>query len=59
MLEAFGDELDEELLRDSLRTGGAEDVLEALRRIAAADRGVDDQLLRDVLTQLHDEETDQ
>lgn len=59
MLEAFGRELDEELLRDFLRTEDAEDALNALREIAASDRVVDDQLMRDVLTRLHTKETGQ
>lgn len=56
MIAAFGEDLDEELLRSFLRNEGAEDALEALRELAASERPVDEKLLREVLHRLHGEE---
>jgi hypothetical protein len=56
MLEAFGSEMDEELLLGFLRTEGAEDALQALRETATSGDVVDDAYLRRVLARLHNEE---
>lgn len=56
MLEAFGREMDEELLHGFLRTEDAEDALDALRETAKSGRVVDDAYLRRLLARLHNEE---
>jgi hypothetical protein len=56
MLGAFGGDLDEELLREFLRTEDAEDALDALEDTLASGTAVDDALLRRVLARLHHEE---
>lgn len=53
LLALFGTSLDEDLLRTRLRDEGAEDALEALRRLLARGTTVDDASLERVLGELH------
>lgn len=53
LLLAFGDSLDEALLRGRLREEGAEDALDALRRLATGGATVDDASLTRLLDDIH------
>lgn len=56
MLAAFGESLDEPLLRERLRAEDSEDALAALRRLTEGSEEVDEERLREVLLRLHGED---